>query len=160
MPPHCKTFYAENRTVHFKDFYRYKLSLKKAVVVAQLAEWSLLTPEVPSWSSVLILSSCSLSTACLVKDENKEKETGNGPFINLLFESFAKGIHCGQMKVNYQFFPILMHIYGQNMAVITNPWFYGIGWLSYFLNLLLLFETKLYLYTQKCYTIHLRLATP
>ena len=57
----------------------------RAVVVAQLVEWSLPIPEVRGLNPVIgkkiiyILNICLLSTVYW-KDENKEKEAGNGPF--------------------------------------------------------------------------------
>ena len=56
-----------------------------AVVVAQLAERSLPIPENPGMD-VRIQSSATfiehlLTDNCLRKDENKEKEAGNGPFF-------------------------------------------------------------------------------
>ena len=53
--------------------------------MAQLVERSLLMPEVHSSNPVIgknlfILNICLLSTVYL-KDENKEKEPGNGPFL-------------------------------------------------------------------------------
>ena len=52
-----------------------------AVVVAQLAERSLPTPEIrgsnPDISNILNIFICQLLSR---KDENKEKEAGNGPF--------------------------------------------------------------------------------
>ena len=68
--------------------YAWKLRLKsltdKAVVVAQLVEQSLLTPEVHGSNPVIgknlfILSICLMSTVYW-KDGNKEKEAGDGPF--------------------------------------------------------------------------------
>ena len=59
-----------------------KGSNTRAVVVAQLAERSLPIPEDPgSISSQLLLNIYLLLTVCR-KDENKEKEGGNGPFFN------------------------------------------------------------------------------
>ena len=59
------------------------------VVVAQLVEHSLLIPEVRGSNPVigknlLILNMCILSTVYW-KDENKEKEAGNVPFLKKIY---------------------------------------------------------------------------
>ena len=59
--------------------------LLREVVVAQLVEWLLPIPEVRGLNPVIgknlfILNICLLSTVYW-KDENKEKEAGNGPFL-------------------------------------------------------------------------------
>ena len=53
-----------------------------AVVVAQLVEWLLPTPEVHSLNLVIGKLLYGTFAYCLLfrKDENKEKEVGNGPF--------------------------------------------------------------------------------
>ena len=57
----------------------------EAVVVAQLVELSLPIPEVRGSNPVigkdLFISNICLLTTVYWKDENKEKETGNGPFL-------------------------------------------------------------------------------
>ena len=69
----------------------------RAVVVAQLVERSLPIPQV--WGSnpvigknLFIFNNCLLSTVYW-KDKNKQKEAGNGPFLN-------KKIHCNPPNVN------------------------------------------------------------
>ena len=55
----------------------------RAVVVAQLVERSLLTPEIRSLNpniGKVLPTNCKLN----VKDENKEKEAGNGPSLKKL----------------------------------------------------------------------------
>ena len=72
-----------------KNIWNSKLTDKhkatKAVVVAQLVEQLLPIPGVRSSNPVIskklfILNICLLSTVYW-KDENKEKEAGNGPFL-------------------------------------------------------------------------------
>ena len=58
----------------------YKLVIQREVVVAQLAERSLMIPEDPGSNPVIgnfYLNIYLLLTVCR-KDENKEKEAGNG----------------------------------------------------------------------------------
>ena len=55
------------------------------MVVAQLVEWSLPIPEIRGLNPVigknLFISNICLPSTVYWKDENKEKETGNGPFF-------------------------------------------------------------------------------
>ena len=57
------------------------------MVVAQLVDWLLPTPEVrvlnPVIGKLLYWTfNCVPTVNCIQKDENKEKEAGNGPFWN------------------------------------------------------------------------------
>ena len=66
-----------------------KLRTKYAVVVAQLVEYLLLTPEVRSSNPVIgkllyWTFICLLST--VLKRKNKEKEAGNGSFFKIFLE--------------------------------------------------------------------------
>ena len=70
-----------------KPFVTQSINESRAEVVAQLVEWLLPTPEIhgsnPNIDKVLS-TNCNLNR----KDENKEKEAGNGPtFIQSINES-------------------------------------------------------------------------
>ena len=72
---------------------REKSCFKWAVVVAQLAERSHLTPEIrasiPDISNILNLFICQLLSR---KDENKEEEAGNGPFKKVLLQIMSTSV--------------------------------------------------------------------
>ena len=84
-------FQGNSRTVHMaqakgrkpwpgKPFGTQSINESRAEVVAQLVEWLLPTPEIHSSNpniSKVLSTNCNLNR----KDENKEKETGNGPFL-------------------------------------------------------------------------------
>ena len=62
--------------------FSYKKLLKvRAVVVAKLVEHSLSTPEVRG-SNPVIDKHLFVLLSIVLKDENKEKEAGNGPFFS------------------------------------------------------------------------------
>ena len=72
---------------------REKSCFKWAVVVAQLAERSHLTPEIrasiPDISNILNLFICQLLSR---KDENKEKEAENGTFKKVLLQIMSTSV--------------------------------------------------------------------
>ena len=75
------------------------------MVVAQLAERSLPTPEIrslnPNIGNILIVFFCQLLSR---KDQNKEKEAGNGPFkkVNGVCESVNTRIVASKSTLNHQ----------------------------------------------------------
>ena len=110
------------------------------VVVAQLVEQSLPIPEIRGLNPVIdknlyILNICLLSHVSW-KDENKEKEAGNGPFLKIL-SNFNKIVHFAVTKV------VKIFVKGANLSRPTNYQTQGVsklGWwffknLFFFLNL-------------------------
>ena len=106
------------------------------VVVAQLVEQSLPIPEIRGLNPVIdknlyILNICLLSHVSW-KDENKEKEAGNGPFLKIL-SNFNKIVHFAVTKV------VKIFVKGANLSRPTNYQTQGVsklGW-WFFKNLIL-----------------------
>ena len=84
-----KTFtpYKQN---HNKQYFRW------AVVVAQLVEWWLPIPDVRSSNPVISKNLYWTFTGIYIwKDENKEKEAWNGPFLKNIILDTSKNSHLG-----------------------------------------------------------------
>ena len=86
-----------------EELFSKRRSYSRAVVVAQLVEWSLLIPEVRGSNPVIgknlyIMNICLLSTVCW-KDQNKEKKAVNGPFKKIAIIQVFSKMHTIQKSI-------------------------------------------------------------